>query len=124
MGTTRSGPWAVKEHQQLVRDAEAGVEEGSLKRAVGALDLTALGIGAVIGTGIFVVIGPDMERPFRVPFVPVFPIIGCCLIIHLVTTLPGETWIRFVIWLVIGLLIYFFYGRSHSRLQRAQTDRP
>ena len=42
---------------------------------------------------------PEMERPFRVPFVPVFPIIGCCLIIYLVITLPGETWIRFVVWL-------------------------
>src|SRR3954454_14473895 len=62
---------------------------------------------------------PDMERPFRVPFVPVFPLIGCCLIIYLVSTLPKETWIRFFVWLVIGLLIYVFYGRSHSRLQMA-----
>jgi basic amino acid/polyamine antiporter, APA family len=60
---------------------------------------------------------PDMERPFRVPFVPVFPIIGCGLILYLVQTLPGETWIRFVVWLVIGLLVYFFYGRHHSTLQ-------
>jgi APA family basic amino acid/polyamine antiporter len=62
---------------------------------------------------------PDMERPFRVPFVPVFPLIGCALIIYLVTTLPGETWIRFIIWLVLGLLIYYFYGRKHSLLQIA-----
>ena len=58
MGSARrgsTGPWAVKDHQQLIRDTESG--EGGLKRAVGALDLTALGIGAVIGTGIFVVIG-------------------------------------------------------------------
>ena len=60
MGSARrgsTGPWAVKDHQQLVKDTETGAEEGGLKRAVGALDLTALGIGAVIGTGIFVVIG-------------------------------------------------------------------
>jgi APA family basic amino acid/polyamine antiporter len=63
---------------------------------------------------------PDMERPFRVPLVPLFPLIGCGLIIYLVTTLPGETWIRFVIWLVLGLIIYFVYGRHHSLLQRAQ----
>ena len=62
---------------------------------------------------------PDMERPFRVPFVPVFPIIGCCLILYLVQTLPKETWIRFVVWLIIGLAVYFFYGRKHSRLQIA-----
>ena len=47
---------------------------------------------------------PDMERPFRVPFVPVFPIIGCGLILYLMYKLPGETWWRFVIWLVIGLV--------------------
>ena len=62
---------------------------------------------------------PDMERPFRVPFVPVFPIIGCCLIIYLMTKLPWDTWVRFVVWLAIGLAIYYFYGRHHSRLQIA-----
>ncbi len=54
---TTTGPWAVKDHQRLIADTQTGNEEGSLKRAVGALDLTALGIGAVIGTGIFVIIG-------------------------------------------------------------------
>ena len=62
---------------------------------------------------------PDMERPFRVPFVPVFPIIGIGLIIYLMTQLPGETWWRFVLWLVIGMVIYVLYGRKHSRLQLA-----
>ena len=51
-----SGPFAVKDHKRLVADRRQA-QEGHLKRAVGALDLTALGIGAVIGTGIFVVIG-------------------------------------------------------------------
>ena len=52
-----TGPFAIKDHTRLVADTQAGDEEGHLKRAVGALDLTALGIGAVIGTGIFVIIG-------------------------------------------------------------------
>ena len=65
---------------------------------------------------------PDMERPFRVPFVPVFPIIGILLILYLVKELPGETWIRFVVWMLIGFGIYFFYGRHHSRLQIANRD--
>src|SRR5918998_3418684 len=56
-GRKMTGPFAVKDHRRLVADTQAGAEEGGLKRAVGALDLTALGIGAVIGTGIFVVIG-------------------------------------------------------------------
>src|SRR3954470_18248553 len=65
MGTARhrlSGPWAVKDNEQLVRETQTGDEEGHLKRAVGALDLTALGIGAVIGTGIFVVIGEGIGK--------------------------------------------------------------
>src|SRR3954468_11645277 len=52
----RPGPWARKSHDVLLRDATADPEHG-LKRSVGVLDLTALGIGAVIGTGIFVIIG-------------------------------------------------------------------
>ena len=51
-----SGPFAIKDTRRLIADTRAG-EEGGLKRAVGARDLTALGVGAVIGTGIFVVIG-------------------------------------------------------------------
>ena len=62
---------------------------------------------------------PDMERPFRSPFVPVFPIIGCFLILYLMYQLPGETWWRFGIWLALGLVIYSFYGRKHSLLQLA-----
>src|SRR5262245_35152691 len=55
--STTTGPFAVKDHDRLSAETRAGAEEGHLKRAVGALDLTALGIGAVIGTGIFVIIG-------------------------------------------------------------------
>src|SRR3954447_6490662 len=54
---TYTGPFAVKDHTRLIKETQSGAEEGGLKRAVGALDLTALGIGAVIGTGIFVIIG-------------------------------------------------------------------
>ena len=59
MGASRktTGPFAVKDHRRLIADTEVGSEEAGLKRAVGARDLTALGVGAVIGTGIFVVIG-------------------------------------------------------------------
>jgi APA family basic amino acid/polyamine antiporter len=60
---------------------------------------------------------PDMPRPFRVPFSPVFPIIGVAFCVYLVAQLPGTTWIRFVVWLVIGMLIYFLYSRKHSRLR-------
>jgi len=65
---------------------------------------------------------PDMERPFKVPLAsprfPLFPIVGCILIVYLMTKLEGATWWRFGIWLFIGLALYFVYGRKHSLLQR------
>src|SRR4051794_4881286 len=64
---------------------------------------------------------PDLERGFRVPFVPAFPIIGTLLCFYLMSKLEAETWLRFGAWLVIGLVIYFAYGRTHSRLQRGET---
>jgi APA family basic amino acid/polyamine antiporter len=60
---------------------------------------------------------PDMPRPFRVPLTPVVPAIGVLLCGYLIAQLPAETWIRFVIWFAIGLVIYFTYSRRHSRLR-------
>ncbi|MCW3001314.1 MAG: amino acid permease [Conexibacter sp.] len=67
---------------------------------------------------------PDMQRGFRVPFVPWFPLIGIALCIYLMTRLESTTWLRFGVWLVIGLAIYGLYGRTHSRLQRGTTTEP
>ena len=61
---------------------------------------------------------PARLRPFRVPLVPLFPILGVIMCFALMFSLPLETWIRFFVWLAIGLLIYFLYGSSHSRLQK------
>jgi basic amino acid/polyamine antiporter, APA family len=57
---------------------------------------------------------PEAERPFRVPLVPLFPILGILLCLLLMFSLPSENWMRLFIWLAIGLMIYFFYGRKHS----------
>ena len=67
---------------------------------------------------------PDLERGFRVPFVPLFPLIGAGLCIYLMTKLDSETWVRFGIWLAIGVVIYFAYGRRHSLLQRGEVAKP
>lgn len=61
---------------------------------------------------------PNRPRPFRVPLVPLFPILGVIMCFALMFSLPLETWIRFFVWLCVGLLIYFLYGTSHSRLQK------
>ncbi|MEU1199242.1 amino acid permease [Streptomyces sp. NPDC005813] len=61
---------------------------------------------------------PDLPRSFRTPWVPVLPIVSVCATLWLMVNLPTETWLRFAIWMVIGALVYFLYGRSHSRLGR------
>ncbi|HVG86467.1 MAG TPA: amino acid permease [Vicinamibacterales bacterium] len=63
---------------------------------------------------------PDARRPFRVPFGPIFPILGIVSCAYLMLSLPVLTWVRFLVWLDIGLLIYWFYGRTHSPLSDQQ----
>jgi basic amino acid/polyamine antiporter, APA family len=59
---------------------------------------------------------PDLHRPFRVPGVPVVPILAVAACLYLMLNLPIDTWVRFVIWMVLGLAVYFGYSRRHSRL--------
>ena len=68
---------------------------------------------------------PDAKRPFRAPFVPVTPILGILSCLLLMFSLPSENWWRLVIWLVLGMTIYVFYGRKHSKLAQLQaTEEP
>ena len=60
---------------------------------------------------------PDTKRPFRVPAVPYIPIAGILVCLLLMAGLPGATWLRLLVWMVIGLGIYLSYGRHHSALQ-------
>ena len=60
---------------------------------------------------------PTRPRPFRVPLVPIFPILGVLFCMALMLSLPVLTWLRFFAWLIIGLVIYFLYGMWHSRLR-------
>jgi APA family basic amino acid/polyamine antiporter len=64
---------------------------------------------------------PDLERGFRTPFVPLFPLIGAALCIYLMTKQGAETWARFGIWMALGLVFYLAYGRRHSRVQRGEV---
>jgi APA family basic amino acid/polyamine antiporter len=59
----------------------------------------------------------NRHRPFRVPMVPLFPLLGVLLCVILMLSLPLETWGRFLIWLIIGLSIYFLYSVRHSKLR-------
>lgn len=59
---------------------------------------------------------PDLHRPFRTPWSPVVPLLGALACLYLMLNLPLVTWLRFGIWLVLGMFVYFLYSRHHSRL--------
>ncbi|ARS41332.1 amino acid transporter [Sphingobacteriaceae bacterium GW460-11-11-14-LB5] len=64
---------------------------------------------------------PEAKRPFKVPFVPLIPILGILTCIAMMVFLPWETWLRLAVWLIIGLAIYFWYGKKNSKL-KAQEE--
>jgi basic amino acid/polyamine antiporter, APA family len=60
----------------------------------------------------------NLKRPFKTPSVPWVPLLGILFCLALMLGLPAITWLRLIVWLVIGLVVYFVYGRSHSKLRR------
>lgn len=67
---------------------------------------------------------PDLPRAFRTPWVPFLPILSVAASLWLMLNLPAETWLRFALWMVIGIVVYFLYSRSHSRLGRGEGAGP
>jgi APA family basic amino acid/polyamine antiporter len=67
-------------------------------------------------------IHPTAHRPFRCPMVPLIPTLGVLLCTMLMFSLPSENWWRLIVWLLIGLAIYFFYGRHHSVLAKMRAN--
>ncbi len=79
---------------------------------------------AIVSAGVLVLRykEPNIDRPFKTPGMPVIPILGVLFCVYLMTSLPTETWLRLLIWLAIGLAIYFFYGaRAAARARAAGT---
>ncbi|HRY50116.1 MAG TPA: amino acid permease [Candidatus Paceibacterota bacterium] len=74
----------------------------------------------LVNAGVIIlrVTDPDRPRMFRTPFVPVFPLLGIVMCLYLMLGLPAITWKRFIIWLGIGLVVYFTYSRYRSVLAR------
>lgn len=65
---------------------------------------------------------PEAHRPFKVPLGNLFPILGIVFCSYLMLFLSVATWVRFLVWLDLGLLIYWFYGRTHSMLRNAREQ--
>jgi APA family basic amino acid/polyamine antiporter len=72
----------------------------------------------IVCTGVLIMrkTDPNVKRPFKAPFFPFVPLGGIFFCLLLMFSLPSENWLRLLIWLVIGLAVYFFYGRHHSKL--------
>lgn len=65
---------------------------------------------------------PDAERPFKTPLVPLVPILGMVVCVIMMASLPLESWLRLLGWLVIGLVIYFTYGIKHSKVRKMRRE--
>jgi len=63
---------------------------------------------------------PEVPRGFRTPLVPFVPIMGVVICLYLMYSLPNESWVRLAGWLAIGLVIYFIYGKNHSKLKHGE----
>jgi len=65
---------------------------------------------------------PQADRPFRVPWVPLLPVLGVLFCLMLMFSLPSENWMRLFVWLLAGFVIYFAYGRRHSTLAKLRAE--
>ncbi|HEX6589743.1 MAG TPA: amino acid permease [Longimicrobiales bacterium] len=127
-------PWAAKVHPKYRTPHVTTILTGVFVAVFAAfapidaiIELTNIGTlfaFVLVAIGILVLrrIDPDRPRPFRTPLVPLVPILAIVSCLGLMLGLPLDTWIRFGLWLLVGLVIYYLYGRKHSVLRRKERD--
>jgi APA family basic amino acid/polyamine antiporter len=92
---------------------------GKLEEMVNIGTLTAFGLVS-LAVPILRKRRPDLERSFKVPLNPFLPILASVVCLYLALNLSIETWLRFVVWMILGFAIYFLYGNGHSRVGRGE----
>jgi APA family basic amino acid/polyamine antiporter len=123
-------PVFSKVHPKFKTPYVSTIITGSIAMVIaGILPISILGELVSIGTLLaFIIVcisvmvlrktKPDIERPFRTPWVPVVPILGASICFLQMASLPFDTWLRLIIWMLIGFAIYFFYGIHHSKVRK------
>jgi len=121
-------PWAGRVHARFRTPHTATLITGAIVAlAAGFTPISVLGQLVSIGTLFaFVIVSlgvlvlrrrePTLARPFRTPWVPVVPIASAVVSLALMASLPGSTWLRLVLWMALGVVLYFTYGARRSRL--------
>src|SRR5262249_49269547 len=121
-------PWVGRIHPRFRTPWLSSIVVGLIIATfAGLLPISVLGNLVSIGTlfaFIIVCLGvwilrnkrPELQRPFHTPGVPIVPLLGIAVSLLLMASLSLDTWIRLVVWLAIGQVIYFAYSRHHSSL--------
>jgi basic amino acid/polyamine antiporter, APA family len=123
-------PVFSKVHPKFKTPYVSTIITGSLAMIIaGILPISILGELVSIGTLLaFIIVclsvlilrkkRPEIERPFKTPWVPFVPIAGAFICFIQMVALPVATWLRLIIWMALGFCIYFFYGQKHSKLEK------
>lgn len=121
---------------QPVPESEGGFLDQPLVTSLLGIEPAISGVGGVVAGAavvffafILVTIGvvvlrrtrPDLPRAFRTPAAPLVAVLATLLCLYLMLNLDGETWVRFLVWMALGVVVYFVYGRGHSRLGRSEA---